>query len=637
MAAASAQPSATEPGQVEEITPLCDLVSQQAGLSSIFLLKVVKSEMVEYSYQWGGKTIQNKKVVCLLQSTRADQYCLGVAKLTKKDEPELNKLQRKFATGTTWKFKTVKLLDDKQAWIHTSCRITIDIRKSHVVSVLQSPHFPLAPEPTCNIADVLQLKHVQRFDLMAVPKEILDERSTSTGKVVFDVRLVDGSKNANDEYSSLPLTVFLKQGSEATEFKLSVGTEPRLFMCLQGSAEKDGKVKIATVKDTTWLQRGAGEKYDAMVASVATICGSSACADVQELPLFVAAAADYQDGPGTLTACGILDKLNAKALLGDAAQHLYQLNHVYVPPPHAHDDIRGQFGFFWQAKVWDFSKSITLGFKRKAMFQLAGLDPKVATDEEYEAKVQTQELTHPILSSLRVLVARKKPKQADATELDASQNVSQTDGLPPVEISAVVVEGEEQSYEDCPNQSVKALMQFFPEASDRLAAVPLHQLKQSPFYNMTADGSPIDKVVALVETSQQTMGKQLPNGYRLETDLIQDATHPDHPEKYRMVALCTIESAPCFTIPASRRGKQNMALAIVSKVAPPSKPGHSADLYIDAMQLVPSDPAEAIAMMKSMQSCFSKKDAPPPAAGEAQSPFEQRKCRRLNRYPTMPE
>ena len=244
MAAASARPSATEPGQVEEITPLCDLVSQQAGLSSIFLLKVVKSEMVEYSYQWGGKTIQNKKVVCLLQSTRADQYCLGVAKLIKKDEPELNKLQRKFATGTTWKFKTVKLLDDKQAWIHTSCRITIDIRKSRVVSVLQSPHFPLAPEPTCNIADVLQLKHVQRFDLMAVPKEILDERSTSTGKVVFDVRLVDGSKNANDEYSSLPLTVFLKQGSEAAEFKLSVGTEPRLFMCLQGSAEKDGKVKI---------------------------------------------------------------------------------------------------------------------------------------------------------------------------------------------------------------------------------------------------------------------------------------------------------------------------------------------------------------------------------------------------------
>ena len=53
--------------------------------------------------------------------------------------------------------------------------------------------FPEAPEPTTTIADVLQLKQIQRFDLMAIPTEIIDERTSGTGMRIADVRLVDGT------------------------------------------------------------------------------------------------------------------------------------------------------------------------------------------------------------------------------------------------------------------------------------------------------------------------------------------------------------------------------------------------------------------------------------------------------------
>ena len=80
-------------------------------------------------------------------------------------------------------------------------------------ALLQSTSFPQAPAPTVTIADVLQLKQMQRFDLMAIAAKILDERKAGSGMNVADVRLVDGRKendSTTTEYASLPLTLFSK-------------------------------------------------------------------------------------------------------------------------------------------------------------------------------------------------------------------------------------------------------------------------------------------------------------------------------------------------------------------------------------------------------------------------------------------
>ena len=158
--------------------------------------------------------------------------------------------------NTTWKYNSIKHLNEKPAFVHTSVRITIDLRKSQAEAMLQSTSFPEAPVPTCTIADILQLQQMQRFDLMAIPAQIIDERASAAGMRIADIRLVDGSKQdgstaTEHEYASLPLTLFFKGQTQLNVFKDHIGRTPMLFMSLSGSRQ-NGIVRVSTLKDQTW-------------------------------------------------------------------------------------------------------------------------------------------------------------------------------------------------------------------------------------------------------------------------------------------------------------------------------------------------------------------------------------------------
>ena len=199
---------------------LAELVNQEAGFSTEIELKVIRNELIAYTYIFKGNEVATQKLQIVLQSKIPEQYCLGVAKLKNKDKAELKKIADRWQTGSTWMFKDLTLLNEKSAYMHTSCRIAIDLRKSKVQALLQSTSFPQTPAPTVTIADVLQLKQMQRFDLMAIAATILDERKGGSGMHIADVRLVDGSKENDSnatEYAALPLTVFFQRCSR-TDF-----------------------------------------------------------------------------------------------------------------------------------------------------------------------------------------------------------------------------------------------------------------------------------------------------------------------------------------------------------------------------------------------------------------------------------
>jgi len=185
MAASSANNSAAT--EHTEEAQLAELVNQEAGRTGEIELKVIRNELINYTYSYNGSEVKSQKVQVILQSKIADQYCLGVAKLKKKDESELKQIQDRFQTGTTWKCKAIKLLNEKPAFVHTAVRITIDLRQSKTQAMLQSMSFPEAPVPTCTVADILQLRQMQRFDLMAIPAKIIDEREwAATGMRIAD-------------------------------------------------------------------------------------------------------------------------------------------------------------------------------------------------------------------------------------------------------------------------------------------------------------------------------------------------------------------------------------------------------------------------------------------------------------------
>ena len=163
----------------------------------------------------------------------------------------------------------------------------------------------------------------------------------------------------------------------------------------------------------------------------------------------------------------------------------------------------------------------------------------------------------------------------------------------------------------------------------------MDKLRPSPFYNMLADGKPVEKALTLLRFTQRSNGKQHAHGFRIMTERTQDATDGAATELtkencYATVALCTVEKVPDFTA-----AKDATVMAVISKVVAPSKPlQHTADLYIEAMQTIEKDHiATSIKMMRKLQQIAQVQSADPAASTEVA--WQQRKCRRLLRYPTI--
>ena len=641
--------------EASEQAPLADLVTQEAGMSSEYTLTAWKPQIIEYTYKWNGKDVTTKKLQVILLSPNPAQYCLGVARIRKDQPQELQSLLEKYKKNTGWKFSKIKLLEEKACYIHTACRVTIDLRKSTSIAMLQSAHMPKAPDPACRIADILLLTQTQRFDLLAVPSEIMDERRNSlTNLPIADVRIKDTSGMDMDgsASSSLPITIFFTSNSDMDSFKQHVGKTALLFMCLQGHmGDGASQLQVKTIKDLFWWQVGVGPRAEEMTAQAQQICGMRT-ADVQTLTPFQGnTAADYITVPATLTVCRILDAMTStttRDLLGDATEHLYQLNLVYVQRPHRSDTIHVRDGsrLFAQLQCWDYSKSIQLAFRSKAMLQLAGIEPGDTAETTYAAQLQSGDLKHPILASLRVRVSKPKTSATEpgtalqSSDFPQSQSSDNQQSL----LSAVVVEAEEFVLTEIPNDAVDAvhgLLACLPKTTDHIAALPLQKLQYSPFYNIVADKAPADKALILLCFSKKSVGKNLQGGYRIVTDDVQDATDVANEKKYGTVALCTFETAPDFQIVPPRGGSKSItALVIISKITQPAKGQHEADLYLEAMHIVPEDQKDqSVVMMHQMhrvssasQSAYGREAD---ASEDAQAAWDQRKCRRLHRYPTM--
>ena len=56
---------------------LAELLNQEAGQTSVIELKVIKSQVIEYSFKIDGAQVSSQKVQVVLQSKIPDQYCWG--------------------------------------------------------------------------------------------------------------------------------------------------------------------------------------------------------------------------------------------------------------------------------------------------------------------------------------------------------------------------------------------------------------------------------------------------------------------------------------------------------------------------------------------------------------------------------
>ena len=110
--------AAAEPAGTEDRTPLTELISDETGAAGTWDLKVFDSNIRDYQYTWKGREQAGRKLVIILLSLDADQYCLGLARAAKSGE-SLEALQSRFATGTVWRFPNVTLFTSENHSTYT--------------------------------------------------------------------------------------------------------------------------------------------------------------------------------------------------------------------------------------------------------------------------------------------------------------------------------------------------------------------------------------------------------------------------------------------------------------------------------------------------------------------------------------
>ena len=210
-------------------------------------------------------------------------------------------------------------------------------------------------------------------------------------------------------------------------------------------------------------------------------------------------------------------KANTMDLLDEAAaEHIYQLNHVYVPSPTAGQTVQFENKLFVVFDCWGFSKKIQLAFREKAMLTLA--QQEESDPVKYVAALNAHEIKHPILASLRVRV--KKSKNTDDSY-----------------INALVVEATPMCWDadaEIPNDSVNALHGLLamggPPSTERLVLATLQEIAHSPFYNMTVAGEPAEKALVLLHFTQRSIAAQQSCGFRVVTDNVVDGNDLALPE-----------------------------------------------------------------------------------------------------------
>ena len=337
-------------------------------------------------------------------------------------------------------------------------------------------------------------------------------------------------------------------------------------MCLNAFVTVGQKIQIATVKGLSWWAVAKGEGSEAMAAKSKEIKEADNKVAVAQLPTFTPVqAVDYAGYAATLASCATVDMrvtaTEQASLLDDAeTEHVYQLNHVYVPAPAPNHDVLFDKHLFAVLDCWDFSKKVQLPFRQKALLNLAQMDPQTTSVEDYTSEVTQGNIRHPVMATLRVRIKKAAPV---AENLD-----DDTPAKHRASITALVVEAEPMDFTSdngIPSDALHTMGALLAaggtSSSERLLAATLDDLTPSPWCNMCAQTEPTEKALVLLRFAQRSVGSQDALGFRILTDEVYDAviqTVREQPTKYQTIARCSLPKSPDYTA-----AKNSCALAVI--------------------------------------------------------------------------
>ena len=551
-----------------------------------WILKVHGMQWVDYEYTRQQIVHKGHKLECLLLD-ETGRYCHGLIKTqysrTKSNgggDPaaELKTMMNKFQDGSIFKLTKVALADAKAEFLGAPLKVCIDLRKTNCTAVLATlVKMPLAPAPSEELASILGLASRQRVDLMALISDMSVPRRETTlygQKDIVDITVVDGSKTPGDaQQVSAKMSMFfeanvkgaalLKSMQEAHTAKAPVAMYG--LMCTPQGATK---CQLKSSQTFFWeVARGASAKLTCLQSQANEMTQAPASSITSDWKPSCSAR-DFEAEPAVHSVCGWVAALIRPPAAGpenniQGVDTLFQINHCHVSIPGTgqtiltKDDAR-----IWlpQVRLTDATGSLTVSMREKAALALSGLTSR----DEFVSAHATDNITFPVLASIRVHLARRK----DASESE------------PAFLDAVLVEAEEQDIEIMPTSALLALrpvLKSLAGSEEDLKIARLQEISLLPHIGMVVNGVKCELALVFVAATEKSEFQKFGDGYRLVTKNVLDVgfgpmtmkpedCHAKATAKYDLVAICTEHNLTDYKMAPPRKAVAQYALLTISGV-----------------------------------------------------------------------
>ena len=548
------------------MTQMQDLkvLSKSSARIATFAVRLCDGAVDKYTYtqkRTQTSTIAYKFEVTLVGSN-PQEYCIGYVKGS---ETDCKKAAASFKDGTIWALSKVALDTFTQAqYVSTPIRFRVDLAKSttKIQDESDGAHkslyasMPSSPVPPTSVADVTRIATNRSTDLIAVVKEVQNEKRTSkAGEMIVDIVLVDNSMGSSGKLAAIDVSVFGE--SKIEKLTTNVG-KPMAFFNLSIACDKKGgkpkithfgKDKIAPAPEcpkTVELRHKADELQAATDTEKLTqVWEPNQSRDVA--------------GPVTLSCAAFLDF--TKEIPEAAVPDVSQLMWVHIEEPAPEETILIGDRIWFQTQLRDNSGKMSVGVPLRSALELANVKDKDTFIERHAAG----ELNLPLLCHARVSRTIRKEEPTGKTFVNHI--------LEKVE----PVSWDPSSAPNATYTDVLAILNNCPPHDEGIAFSCLEDLQPDPFCGMRISygGSPGPKcvyVAVLVASNRKSKTDPIgENGFQVVTAGVKDVANPAgtataYVGDHTLLGYCNVDDLPGFRLDPPRGRDYRVAFVLISKV-----------------------------------------------------------------------
>ena len=538
-------------------------LNKSSGKVATFAVRVVGAETSEYTYtsKRDTKPVTQHKFEAWLIGINAQAYCVG---FVKGSEATVKQAQEKYVEGSVWALSKV-VFDTYTAisFVSSPVPFRVDVSKSKMERIEDEEYcrgMPEDPVPPGSVADIARITSKRSTDLLAIVKEVGEERTTKSGLVVADVTLIDNSESSPGVLATIKVGVFAKTMAtlKMSLLRDHVG-DPMVFFNLSVNFA-DGQLSVTHFPGDVVRLAPDCEKTKALSdqKDTLTLATNTATLTAEWTPQ----QSRDVSGPVPLSCAAFLDFTaeSPEAQMPGVMQVMW----VHLEEPDTDVNVTDPSGerVWFRIPLRDASGATTVGVPQKVALELANCGSMKAFQEKHAAG----ELNFPLLCHMRITRTFKEVSGgAFQPTKYVNHNVASVTAIQWTPLAA-------------PNEAyrgVLSVLNLCPSHGEGLAFAFLEDICPAPYYGfrISYDGNPgplCSYVAALLSSAQRSDTTLVGEGFKVTTTEVKDVANPtlhgaSQPVCHTVVGYCSLSNLAGFRLDPPRGKTARCALAFFSK------------------------------------------------------------------------